>query len=377
MDTKKIAIVHDWLTNMGGAEKVIESFINIYPEAPIYTLMVNKGNLSEKFQDREIIPSFLQKKMSKKKPNHQKFLPFMPMAFESFDLNEYDVILSSTSSCAKGVVTRPDTVHICYCHTPMRYAWEFYYEYTENIGGLKKKLLKYAMNYIRLWDRVAADRVDYFIANSQYVANRIWKHYRRKSTVIYPPVNTEYYTPEGEKEEIYLCLSRLVQYKKVDLAVEAFNRIGKKLVVIGGGEQLDYLKSIAKPNIIFLGRQPDEVVREYYRKCKAFIFPGEEDFGITPVEAQACGTPVIAYGKGGATETVIDGITGVFFKEQTEESLIDAVDRFEKISIDSGVCRENAEKFGIERFEHQMKNYVEYCCQHKTVHQNEIDIENF
>lgn len=377
MDTKKIAIVHDWLTNMGGAEKVIESFINIYPEAPIYTLMVNKGNLSEKFQDREIIPSFLQKKMSKKKPNHQKFLPFMPMAFESFDLNEYDVILSSTSSCAKGVVTRPDTVHICYCHTPMRYAWEFYYEYTENIGGLKKKLLKYAMNYIRLWDRVAADRVDYFIANSQYVANRIWKHYRRKSTVIYPPVNTEYYTPEGEKEEIYLCLSRLVKYKKVDLAVEAFNRIGKKLVVIGGGEQLDYLKSIAKPNIIFLRRQPDEVVREYYRKCKAFIFPGEEDFGITPVEAQACGTPVIAYGKGGATETVIDGITGVFFKEQTEESLIDAVDRFEKISIDSGVCRENAEKFGIERFEHQMKNYVEYCCQHKTVHQNEIDIENF
>lgn len=372
----KIAIVHDWLTNMGGAEKVIESFMNVYPEAAIYTSMVNKANLSEKFQNKKIIPSFLQKKMNKKKPNHQKFLPFMPMAFESFNLNQYDVVLSSTTACAKGVITRPDTVHICYCNTPMRYAWEFYHEYTENMGKLKKSLLKYVMNYIRIWDRVAADRVDFFIANSQNVANRIWKHYRRKSTVIYPPVNTEYYTPGGQREDIYLCMSRLVKYKRVDLAVEAFNKNGKKLVIIGAGEQLDYLKSIAKPNITFLGRQPDKVVREYYRKSKAFIFPGEEDFGITPVEAQACGTPVIAYGKGGATETVIDGVTGIFFKEQTVESLSEAVDRFEKLEPDSKACRENAERFSIERFEKQIKTYVEYCCAHKHVHQNEVDIEN-
>ena len=372
----KIAIVHDWLTNMGGAEKVIESFMNVYPEAAIYTSMVNKANLSEKFQNKKIIPSFLQKKMNKKKPNHQKFLPFMPMAFESFDLNQYDVVLSSTTACAKGVITRPDTVHICYCNTPMRYAWEFYHEYTENMGKLKKSLLKYVMNYIRIWDRAAADRVDFFIANSQNVANRIWKHYRRKSTVIYPPVNTEYYTPGGQKEDIYLCMSRLVKYKRVDLAVEAFNKNGKKLVIIGAGEQLDYLKSIAKPNITFLGRQPDKVVREYYRKSKAFIFPGEEDFGITPVEAQACGTPVIAYGKGGATETVADRVTGIFFKEQTVESLLEAVDRFEKMELRSSDCRENAERFSVERFEKQIKTYVEYCCSHRTVHQNEVDIEN-
>lgn len=372
--TFKIAIVHDWLTNMGGAEKVIESFINVYPAAPIYTLMVNKENLSEKFQNKEIIPSFLQKKMNKKKPNHQKFLPFMPMAFESFDMNAYDVVLSSTTACAKGVITRPDTVHICYCNTPMRYAWEFYHEYTQNMGNLKKSLLKYVMNYIRLWDRVAADRVDFFIANSQNVANRIWKHYRRKSTVIYPPVNTDYYTPGGEKEDVYLCMSRLVKYKRIDLAVEAFNKLGKKLVVIGAGEQLEYLKSIANSNIVFLGRQSDEVVREYYRKSKAFIFPGEEDFGITPVEAQACGTPVIAYGRGGATETVLDGQTGVFFEEQTVDGLIEAVQRFEKMNMSSSDCRMNAEKFSIERFETQISKYVEYCQTMKHKHEDEVDI---
>lgn len=379
MNTKKnnlkIAIVHDWLTNMGGAEKVIESFINVYPEAPIYTSMVNKDNLSKKFQNKKIIPSFLQKKMNKKKPNHQKFLPFMPMAFESFDLNDYDIVLSSSSSCAKGVITRPGTVHVCYCHTPMRYGWEFYHEYIENMGKLKKSLVKYVMNYIRLWDRISADRVDYFIANSKYVANRIWKHYRRPSTVIYPPVNTEYYTPEGQKEDIYLCMSRLVKYKRVDLAVEAFNKLGKKLVVIGAGEQLEYLKSIAKPNIVFLGRQPDEVVREYYRKSKAFLFPGEEDFGITPVEAQACGTPVIAFGKGGAMETVIDGVTGTFFSEQTADSLIEAVQRFEQLEFKSDDCRKNAERFSIERFEKQIKAYVEYCYNQKREHKNEVDVE--
>jgi len=365
-----IALIHDWLTNMGGAERVVINFKQLFPEAPIYTTIYNPDKLDDELKNIDVRTSFLQNKR-KAKTNHQKYFPFMPMAFESFDLNEYDVVLSSSSSCAKGVITNPNTVHICYCHTPMRYGWEFYYEYLnkEKLSFFKKVFMKYFMNYMRIWDRVSADRVDYFIANSQNVAKRIWKHYRRESVVIHPPVRTKLFNVSDMDEEYFLIVSRLVPYKRIDLAVEAFNEIGLPLVIIGDGSEKQKLQQIAKSNIKFLGRQPDEVIKEYYSKCRAFIFPGEEDFGITPLEAQASGRPVIAYGKGGALETVVDGETGIFFKEQTVKSLKDAVINFESYKFDKIKIRKHAEKFDEEIFKKKIQEYVQYCYEE---HKNKI-----
>ncbi|GIM30240.1 glycosyl transferase [Clostridium polyendosporum] len=353
----KVALVHEWLTNMAGSERVVINFKELYKEAPIYTTMYNPEKLDKELQDIDVRTSFLQKKVKK---GHQRYLPFMPMAFESFDLNGYDVVLSSSSSCAKGVVTNPSTMHVCYCHTPMRYAWEFYYEYADktDIGKFKKLFLKYFMNYMRMWDRLAADRVDYFIANSENVARRIWKHYRKESVVIHPPVRCKLFNIGKEDGDFFLILSRLVAYKRLDLAVEAFNELGLPLVIIGDGEEREKLQSMAKGNIIFLGRQPDEVIKEYYSKCRAFVFPGEEDFGITPLEAQASGRPVIAYGKGGALETVIEGKTGIFFNDQTVTSLVDAVKEFEKMSFDKLEIRKHAETFDEEIFKKKIESFI-------------------
>lgn len=363
----KIAIAHDWLTNMGGAEKVVINFKEIYKDAPIYTTVYNPDNLAPELQNIDVRTSFIQK-FKNAKNNHQKYLPFMPTAWEQFDFNEYDVVLSSSSSCAKGIVTSPSTMHVCYCHSPMRYAWEFYGEYMsrEKVGKLKKMLIPYIMNYIRIWDVVSANRVDYFIANSRNVAKRIWKHYRREADVIHPPVKASYFNIIDQDEEYFLIVSRLVAYKRVDLAVEAFNELGLPLVVIGTGPQLEYLKSIAKDNVKIMGRQPDEVIREYYAKCRAFIFPGEEDFGITPLEAQASGRPVIAFGKGGALETVVDKETGVFFSEQTVDSLKRAVNEFKSINFNKNKIRQHALQFDEEIFKEKIKKYImEKYEQHK------------
>lgn len=354
----KVALVHEWLTNMAGSERCIVNFKEIYKEAPIYTTMYNPDNLDEELKNIDVRTSFLQKWVKK---GHQKFLPFMPFAFENFDLSEYDVILSSNSSCSKGVITSSKSVHICYCHTPMRYAWEFYHEYmnNSNMGNFKKKLLKIFMNYIRIWDRLSADRVDFFIANSENVARRIWKYYRRESVVIHPPVRCNLFNISDVDEDYFLVLSRLVGYKKVDLAVKAFNELGLPLVIIGSGEEMDNLKSIAKDNIKFLGRQPDEVIKDYYSKCKAFIFPGEEDFGITPLEAMASGRPVIAYGKGGVLETVVEGKTGLFFEEQNVGALKDAVIKFNSMNFDKNEIRNHAEKFDESVFKEKIEKFVE------------------
>lgn len=351
--------MHDWLTNMGGAERVIMNFKEIYPDAPIYTSIYNPEKMDNAFRNFDIRTSFIQDKKSAKE-NHQKYFPFMPMAFESFDLNEYDIVLSSSTCCAKGVITNPETMHICYCNTPMRYGWEFYYQYANDskMNPLKRKFLKYFINYMRLWDNVSSNRVDYFIANSENVANRIWKHYRRESVVIHPPVRAKFYNVSEIDEDYFLIVSRLVPYKKVDLAVQVFNELGLPLVIIGDGSERDNLEHQAKSNIKFLGRQPDNVLKQYYSKCRAFIFPGEEDFGITPLEAQASGRPVIAYGKGGALETVIDRQTGLFFYEQTVDSLKDAINTFLKNKFDKSSIRKHAESFDEEIFKKKIREYI-------------------
>ncbi|MDI6619040.1 MAG: glycosyltransferase family 4 protein [Clostridiales bacterium] len=356
----KIAIVHDWLTDMGGAERIIINFKEIYPSAPIYTSIYNPDKLDDTLKNINVKTSFLQDRKGARE-NHQKYFPLMPMAFESFDLNKYDVILSSSTSCAKGVITKPETMHVCYCNTPMRYAWEFYYQYAQNVSGLKKIFLKYFMNYMRIWDNVSSYRVDYFIANSENVAKRIWKHYRRESVVIHPPVRCNLFTLDNIDEDYFLVVSRLVPYKRIDLAVQAFNEMKLPLVIIGEGSERKKLEYMANDNIKFLGRKPDDIIKKYYSRCRAFIFPGEEDFGITPLEAQASGRPVIAYGKGGALETVIEGETGVFFREQTVESLKAAVEIFLESSFEKDLIRKHAEAFDEEIFKSKIKDYIDEC----------------
>lgn len=354
---KKIAIIHDWLTNMGGAEQVVINFKKIYPEAPIYTTFYTPENLDQELKEINVKTSFLQKKKSV--TNHKKYYPMMPLAFENFNLNEYDVVLSSSSCCAKGVITKPETKHICYCHTPMRYAWDQRDDYLENKKGIKRKLIKILLHYMRMWDFVSANRVDYFIANSTEVQKRIKKHYGRESIVINPPVRCNLFTISQNNGDYFLVLSRLVKYKRFDLAVKACNELGKKLIVIGEGPEKENLEKIAKKNVTFLGRQPDEVVKKYMSECKALIFPGKEDFGIVPVEAQACGRPVIAYGQGGVLDSVIPDKTGVFFEEQTVESLKSAIEKFEKMKFDKNEIRKHALEFDETVFQKKIQEFIE------------------
>lgn len=367
IETMKIALVHDWLTNFAGAERVLLAMHELWPEAPIFTTVYNSKNASQ-FAGADIRVSFMQKiPFAKKK--HQMFLPLMPLAFESFDFSEYDVVLSTSHACSKGIVTKPKTLHICYCHTPMRYAWDGSQEYIQKAGFgklFKSWLIPVMMNYLRVWDRATADRVDEFLANSSFVAKRIKKYYQRDAKVLYPPVDCgRFGMSEGrnvgmsEGQDFYLIVGRLVPYKRVDLVVEAFNENGRKLLIVGEGPEKGKLKKIAKENITFLGHVSEAQVAELMSKCKAFIFPQEEDFGISAVEAQAAGRPVIAYGEGGALETIIEGKTGVFFKEQSAESLNLALERAEKISFSPEEIRAHAQQFDIAIFKSRIKQFVE------------------
>jgi len=360
----KTALVHDWLVTLGGAEKVLEAIYEIY-SAPIFTLVADRKSLKGTiFEKAKIYTSFIQK-LPKAVKKYRSYLLFFPLAIEQFDLSDYDVVISSNTCAAKGVLTKANQLHICYCHTPMRYAWDLYHQYLKETGlnkGLKGIIAKLILHYIRLWDYSTANRVDYFITNSKWVARRIKKIYGRDSTVIYPPVDVDKFELQTDKENFYLTTSRMVPYKKIDLIVEAFSQMpDKKLVVIGDGPDFKKVKSKAAKNIELLGYQPFKVVKNYTQKAKAFIYAAEEDFGIAPVEAQACGTPVIAYGKGGVTESVIDGKTGIFFKKQTVESIIEVIKQFEKQEnkFDPITIRQNAERFSKERFKKEFKKFVD------------------
>lgn len=359
----KIAIIHDWLTVYAGAEKTLEQLLNLYSHADIYTIVdflpeKDRGFLA----GHNITTSFIQK-LPFARGKYRHYLPLMPLAVEQFDLSSYDVVISSSHAVAKGVITGPDQTHICLCYSPIRYVWDLQHQYLRESGldkGLKGWIVKYLLHKIRLWDYRTANGVDHFIAISEFIVKRIWKVYRRESEVIYPPVDIESFELCTQKEDFYLTASRMVPYKKIDLIVETFSMMtDKKLIVIGDGPDFEKIKAKAGDNIVLMGYQSFEVLRDHMQRAKGFIFAAEEDFGIAPVEAQACGTPVIAFGKGGALETVIDGVSGLFFNEQIVSCLRDAVEKFETCVWDSVKVRENALRFSEQRFRDEMKSYVD------------------
>lgn len=355
----KTVLIHDWLVSLGGAEKVLEAIYSIYPSA-IYTLVKKEGFFENtSFADAKIITSFIQK-LPFAMQNHRNYLPFFSSAIESFDLSDFDLIISSSHAVAKGVKVGEGQLHICYCHTPMRYAWDLQGEYLSQLSGIKERLAKWTLSNLRKWDVGNLDTVHHFVANSHYIAERIQRIYGRESAIIYPPVQTELFKFQQDKEDFYLTMSRLVPYKRVDLIVEAFSKMpSKRLIVIGDGSEMERIKKLAGNNVQLLGFQQDDVIRDYLSRARGFIFAAEEDFGIAPVEAQASGTPVVAYGKGGALETVIKNQTGIFFDEQTVSSVVAAVDQFEKMEFDPQRIRLNAERFNETRFKNEFKHFVE------------------
>lgn len=354
----KVAIVHDWLTGMRGGEKCLEVFCELFPDATIFTLLHNKGSVSKTIESHKIRTSFIQH-LPNAKTKYRNYLPLFPRAIEQFDLKNFDFILSSSHCVAKGIRIPQGAVHICFCHTPMRYAWLLFDDYFGSEAGAKKAFISLVIKRLRKWDLKTNEFVDFFIATSDNVKNRIKDFYHRDSDIINPPVDTTFFTPVGKKEDFYLVVSALVPYKRVDLAVQAFNGLDRKLVIIGTGNIADSLRKQAKANIEFLGWVADEKIREYYQRCRALIFPGEEDFGIVPLEAQACGTPVIAYAKGGALETITSD-TGVFFYEQTFPALRETVKKFEaqEPSFKNDIIRKNALRFDRETFKEKVRAYI-------------------
>ncbi len=372
----KVALVHDYLVQNGGAERVLEVLTELFPTAPIYTLLYDKNLMQGRFQDKVIKTSFLQK-LPFARTRHRLFPPLMPLAIEQFDLSGYDLVISDSSSYAKGVITSPETLHICYMHTPMRYAWDDCQKYTSDFGfpRLVKWLVPFFMNPIRIWDRASSVRPDALIANSQFVADRIKKYYHRSAEVIHPPVEVSRFQSQSitsdpassQTEPYFLMVGRLIAYKRHDIAIQAFNELGLPLKIIGRGPELERLKSMAKPNIEFLGRIDDEDLPKYYQKASGFIFPQEEDFGIVAIEALASGSPLIAYRGGDIPEHMQEGLQGVFFDEQTKESLKQAVLGFQNQSFDREAISKSVAHFDKEYFRATIKNRIEDLYQaHKS-----------
>jgi glycosyltransferase involved in cell wall biosynthesis len=367
----RVALVHYWYLRRGGGEQVLDVLADMFPQADIFTIVNDPAAFSNSIKSHNVSASFLQK-LPKVKHYYRALLPFFPLALEQLRLDDYDLVISQESGPAKGVITRAVTCHICYCHTPMRYLWDMYHDYlaTAPLGALGKAFYSLACHYVRQWDYASAARVDHFVASSQNCTRRIRKYYGRSSEVIYPPVNVDSFSASDSQDDYYLVVSRLVPYKRIDLAVKACSALGRRLAVIGEGPRMAALQQMAGPTITFLGAQPDEVVREHYRRCRAFLFPGEEDIGLTPIEAQASGRPVIAYGRGGALETVVgfcpgqsvscENYTGVFFQEQSVESLKEAILAFEEVEgrFSPALIRSNAERFDTAHFQTAMAAFV-------------------
>ena len=362
----KVAIVQEWLVTVGGSDKVVKAILDVFPDADIYTLVAKKNVCDELGIPWEKVHTSFIQKMPLGTKKHRAYLPLFPFAIEQFDLRGYDVVISSSHCVAKGVLTKADQLHICYCHSPIRYCWDMYNEYLEESHldkGFKSWLVRLMLHPIRQFDAIAGNRVDYYISNSDYVGQRIRKTYRRKATTIHPNIDISNFELCNDKQEYYLASSRLVAYKKIDTIIEAFNQMPeKKLVVIGGGPNLETYRKLAKDNVTVMGYQPFDVLKDKMQHAKAFVFAADEDFGMIPIEAQSCGTPVIAYGHGGSLETVNGGKTGLFFNEQTPEAIVEAVNRFEATGSQPFApadCRQWAEGFSEERFKREIKEFVE------------------
>jgi glycosyltransferase involved in cell wall biosynthesis len=360
-ESPRVAIVHDWLTGMRGGEKVLEAISELYPDAPIFTLVRVPGRLSSSLESRRIRTSILQRFPSAGRA-YRQYLPFFPAIIELFDLDGYDLVISSSHCAAKSVVRAGRALHVCYCHSPMRYAWDQFDAYfgEQQVGRVRNRILRPVLAGLARWDRATADRVDCYVANSRYVAGRIRRYYNRGSIVVYPPVDTAFYRPADRREPdpSFLVVSALVPYKKVELAIEACRRAGVPLKVVGRGPEMARLQRLAGPATEFLGWRSDEEVRDLYQRAAAVLLPGVEDFGMVPVEAQACGTPVVALASGGATETVIDGQTGVLTEEGTVEAFADALSRARTISFDAHAIRNHALHFSRDRFLSQFRHAV-------------------
>jgi glycosyltransferase involved in cell wall biosynthesis len=356
----KVALVHDWLNGMRGGEKCLEVLCEIFPDAIIYTLHEEKDKLSDLLKSKTIVTSFIQK-MPFRKKKYRYYLPLFPKAIETFDLSDFDLVVSISHCVAKGVKTSDNTCHICYCLTPMRYAWGFFYDYFgRRFGKISQFLIRSSIRRLKCWDIMSTKRVDYFLSISENITQKIRSSYNRDSMVVYPPVDVDFFFPDKnvKREDFFLIVSAFAPYKKLFFAVETFNSIGLPLVIIGSGEEKETLNAAAMNNIKFHGWCSNEMLRDYYRRCKALVFPGKEDFGIVPLEAQACGAPVLAYKAGGALETVIDGKTGLFFKEHTLESLKSAVYDSSCKEFNAIDCRNNAETFSRAVFKSKIEKAI-------------------
>jgi len=342
----KVAIVHYWLLNMRGGEKVLEEICELFPQADIFTHVYVPGRVSDKIRRHRVKTTFIAG-LPLARSSYQTYLPLMPMALEELDLSAYDLVISSEAGPAKGVIVRPDALHVCYCHSPMRYIWDQYPVYRRSAGPLARLLMPFLMSRLRQWDVTSSARVDHFLANSTAVAARIRKYWRREAEVVPPPVDTARFSAAQRRDDYYLFAGELVPYKRADLAVSACTALDRRLIVIGDGPDARRLRKIAGPRVEFLGRVSDEVLAQHYARCRALLFPGEEDFGIIPVEAMASGAPVICFGRGGANDTVIPDVTGIFFEEQTLEDMMEAIRRFEMVehTFDAGRLQEHAAGF--------------------------------
>lgn len=360
---RKVAIVHYWLVGMRGGEKVLESLCRMYPEATIFTHVCHKEALSPFLQERRIHTTFIQH-LPFATRYYQKYLPLMPLALEQLDLTDYDLVLSSESGPAKGVLTRASCTHVCYCHSPMRYLWDFYPQYLATASWPVRLAMRPLFSRLRLWDVLSAHRVDHFVANSRTVAKRVYKHWRREAAIVYPPVDIAKFSLSTKRQDFYLCVGQLVDYKRVDIAIEACNILRKKLVIVGEGSARKKWEALAGSTVSFVGRKSDAEMADLYGSCAALLFPGEEDFGIVPVEAMLTGAPVIAYGQGGATESILCGETGLFFEEQSAASLCQAITSFEQSrqGFDPMHIREHALQFDEAHFMRGMRREIAHAC---------------